>query len=90
MYCKFTKAVSYNGSNFTLMIKDMRANPPVNSFSWKFDGKPLSNTSRIHIINATTIEFTPVTQDDIGNYTVIANNTEGSGEGMIGMDVYCK
>ena len=72
------------------MITDMRANPPVTSFSWEFDGNPLSNTSRIHIINATTIEFTPVTQDDIGNYTVIANNTEGSGEGMIGMDVYCK
>ena len=72
------------------MITDMRANPPVTSFTWKFEGKSLSNTSRIHLINATAIQFTPVTQDDIGNYTVTANNTEGSGEGMIEMDVYCK
>ena len=67
----------------------MRANPPVTSFSWEFDGKSLSNTSHIHI-NATTIQFTPVTQDDIGNYTVIANNTEGSGECVIEVGVYCK
>ena len=72
------------------MITDMRANPPVTSFTWKFEGKSLSNTSRIHLISATAIQFTPVTQDDIGNYTVTANNTEGSGEGMIEMDVYCK
>ena len=73
-----------------MMITDMRANPPVTSFTWEFKGKSLSNTSRIHLINATAIQFTPVTQDDIGNYTVTANNTEGSGEGMIEMDVYCK
>ena len=90
MYSEFKEVFHYNGSNVTLKINDIRANPSVTSFSWKFEGKSLSNTSRIHIINATTIQFTPVTQDDIGNYTVIANNTEGSGEGMIGMDVYCK
>ena len=72
------------------MITDMRGNPPITSFTWKFEGKLLSNTSRIHLINATAIQFTPVTQGDIGNYTVTANNTEGSGEGVIGMDVYCK
>ena len=80
-----------NGTkNITININNFTANPEPNKFTWMKDGVGIKSNKRIKIINATSLNFNPLLQEDIGIYTVTAENDIGQGNGSASIDVLCE
>lgn len=78
-----TKDVTININNFT-------SNPPPHSFTWYKDGVKIQSNKRITVVNATSLVFNPLLQEDVGNYTVSAMNDIDTGNGSASIEVFCK
>lgn len=66
------------------------ANPEPTNYTWTKDGKEMESSKRVTIVSATTLKFNPLLQEDIGMYSVMAENDIGTGNGTASIDVYCE
>lgn len=81
--------VGEEGMDLTVMLA-VDANPYPSHFTWLKDGVEIIPDDRV-MIGVTYIQFNPLNREDSGEYTVRANNSEGSGPPQsFELDVLCK
>ena len=63
---------------------------PLDSFSWTYDGQPLSAETGRLVFGAEFIEFTPLQRTDRGRYMITGSNLAGNGSAFFDLEVYCE
>ncbi|XP_064396499.1 uncharacterized protein LOC135343434 [Halichondria panicea] len=61
---------------------------PLDSFSWTYDGQPLSAETGRLVFGAEFIEFTPLQRTDRGRYMITGSNLAGNGSAFFDLEVY--
>ena len=79
-----------NTANITLNLYGFTSNPSPSSYTWYRNGQEVTSNDRVKVVNATTLMFDPLLQEDAGIYTVHSENEIGSGNGTANIEVQCE
>lgn len=78
------------GDPLTITL-EIDGNPlPSDDFTWMFNGQPLTLGGNIAFLNETTIEFSSLSRNNTGSYSVSATNLAGVGSATFDLVVFCK
>ena len=65
------------------------ADPQPDSYTWRRNGRIISNSSRI-TVTISSIRISNVNRSDSGVYTIFSSNVVGNGSANFTLNVYCE